>query len=278
MHLSDKKVATWLSQMGETMASGISPAEAAGLVGGLPERTQSALVEHFESGLSWGKAVESVLLFLTDTERSVLVAAEASGTLPTSIERLSEQRKQRAAFKVKMVLAMLYPFFIIHFAILIVPIQHIIDGDYGAYAKVLGMIYLPLWSFGGLMIIWSRIFPTQSRSLLRRVPLFGKYSLHRDMASLSETLAACGLAGLNLEYSWAMAASSVGSQRFLKLGESVLILIAQGKPVSDAFSEYRWLPQYFVQQHKVGERTGQLVDNLETVSYTHLTLPTNREV
>ena len=36
--------------------------------------------------------------------------------------------------------------------------------------------------------------------------------------------------------------------------------------MSDAFSEYRWLPQYFVQQHKVGERTGQLVDNLEKVA------------
>ncbi len=263
MRISDRKAAAWLSQMADSLASGITPAEAVGLVGGLPDAMSNALVNHFESGRSWSEAVDSILSFLTETERSILIASEASGTLSAGLERLAEKRQARIALKNKLFFALLYPTFIVHFAILIVPIQRIVDGEYEAYAMTLATIYLPLWGLGILALGAARVSPNVLRSIMRLVPMVRKYSMNRDMADLSESLAVCGMAGIGPEHSWALAIDAIGSRRFNRLGESVLTQIGQGNPASSAFSKHNWLPSVFAQQYKVGEKTGQLVTNLQ---------------
>lgn len=268
MHLSDNKAAAWLGQMADSLASGIVPAEAVGLVGGLPQDLNETLIKHFEKGRSWQDAVDTLLGFLSQTERALLVAAEASGTLSQGLERLAQRRRERVAFKRKLFFSMLYPAFIVHFAILIVPIQRITDGDILGYFTVALSIYLPLWALFLAGVAMFRAFPKAGRTAMRIIPLLGKYSMKRDMSDLSQTLAGCGLAGVKLEYSWALAIDAIGSKRFTLFGESVLAQIGQGRPASTAFSSFPWLPSNFVQQYKVGERTGQLVPNLEAVAAT----------
>lgn len=143
--LSDKRVSSWFFELSESLSAGFSPAESVGMADGIPKKIGISLSQRFEEGSSWTAALDAQCPFLQSGERSIIAAAELSGNLPVVFKELGEVTKEAASFQNRIKLAFLYPIVILHFAVLLFPLEYLIDGKIEAYLVSVGMILVPLW-------------------------------------------------------------------------------------------------------------------------------------
>ena len=82
----------------------------------------------FREGSSWSAAFDAQFPSLQSGERSIIAAAEILGNLPALFKELGEVRKEAASFQKRIKLASLYPIVILHFAVLLFPLEYLIEG------------------------------------------------------------------------------------------------------------------------------------------------------
>jgi|GEM_PF-706760 len=263
---SDSRVSSWFSQMADALRAGHSPSEAASLARGISSKTTSILVQRFEAGDGWEHVLEGECRFLSDSELSILVAASRSGGLPESMEMLAKAREFRMRSRRLMVLGLLYPLALLHFAIAIVPAQRLMDGAYANYVVSVLMILFPLWIFLFLGIIASKLFPAALGAALRFLPLLRGYAKLNSIALFANVLSASLRSGARIDEAWDLASRAAQSPQFTKLGGSVCRAILNGEEVGPLLSRSSWLPDDVLSGYRTAERSGNLEDFLMKLS------------
>jgi type IV pilus assembly protein PilC len=99
-----------------------------------------------------------------------------------------------------------------------------------------------------------------------RLPVFGKIWLKYQVALFARTLATLLTGGLPLVPSLETAARSISSRRVSKAVVSSITTVREGRPLADALSETRVIPDLATEMISVGEQTGALPAMLNSVS------------
>ncbi len=259
---SDKVVSQWLSQLSQSLASGIKPSQAIMVAETLHPQIVNEFAQCFARGMNWKGALEECGFFLSQSELAILGAAESSGTLPNAMEEISQAREEASKIKFRIKFALVYPVFVLHFAVLVIPIQFLFDGQFSKYLVSLLMIYLPLWTLALVAYIITKLFPAIAPRMLPLLPVISGYTKMRDLSLLCRTLAACIQAGMSLKESWAISSEVSINPKIARLGEAAMEEIGRGQPVSVALMKDKWLPESLKQMYRTGEESGNLDSTL----------------
>lgn len=261
--LSDKNVSSWFFELSDSLAAGFEATEAVKLADGIPRKRQEALVARFQGGSSWSDALAAECSFLESGERSILYAAEKSGSLAEAFKELGVFRKESATFKSRIRLASIYPLALLHIGAFVFPTDYLWKGEMEAYLVNVGMILVPLWCLAFLLIILFRVSPGFKKGLQHCIPIIRGFSINRDLARFCRTLSACIRSGVPIDASWQWALEAANSRRLDRDGGLVIRAIKAGNPAGEAMPEKGGFPRELRQLYKVGERTGALDENIE---------------
>lgn len=266
---SDKRISSWFFELSDSLGSGFSPAESAGMADGIPRVTREALKSRFESGSSWSDALAELCPFLQNGELSIITAAELSGNLPSVFRELGEVRKESASFQSRIKLAALYPLGILHLGALLFPANYLVEGKLEAYFISVGMIYVPLWVLISVLAIAFKVSPRFMKVAQSMMPIIRSYSINRDLSRFCRTFAACIRSGVPVETCWQWALDAADSARLEKEGQLAIRAIKEGRPASEAFSEKGGFPRDLRQLYRIGEKTGSLDVNISRAAETY---------
>lgn len=260
---SDKNVSSWFFGLSESLASGFEASEAVKLADGVSRKTQDALLARFEGGSSWSDALAEECGFLESGERSILYAAEQSGSLAEAFKELGAFRKESASFKSRIRLASIYPLGLLHVGAFVFPTAYLWESEIEAYFVGVGMILVPLWCLGLLLMILSSVLPGFEKGLQRCIPIIRGYSINRDLARFCRTFSVCIRSGMPIESCWRWGLDAANSRGLDRDGAAVIGAIKAGQSASEAMPEKGGFPRELRQLYKVGERTGALDENIE---------------
>lgn len=213
-----------------------------------------------------GETVDAVLAeaprWLPEVDRYVLSSAAQSGQLVETLLVLSHQHAFAGRQAAATLGATVYPLFLVHFAVLSLPVHVLIMESGAAYLRTVGPFLVPLWAVIALLA-WATIRRHWwLRALMRLVPLLRGYTKNRSVADLSFTLRAYLVAGETVDVAWFGAARACNDRRLRRLGEKVSAQARRGVPPGELIGKTRALPEDFVSLYQTGEQTGQLDENL----------------
>ncbi|MDQ8184156.1 type II secretion system F family protein [Pelagicoccus sp. SDUM812002] len=265
--LSDKNLADWLEQVADGLDAGLQASNAVGLAKRLPADKSDSLEAAFQNGEAWGDSLEFASLSLSYAELSILKASDLSGRLPVAMRRIATARRERAKVKRRMMLALAYPLFLLHFAALVFSITYLVDGDVSAFFVSAGMVIVPVWLLILFLVAGARLFPGSATSVMRYMPFFSGYRWSWEVGTMCEVLAAGFAAGMNVRQTWEIAAKAADSPKLYRLTDAMLEAISNGNKVSQAIANCgKRAPKGLAQLYRSGEETGTLAENLDAAA------------
>lgn len=265
--ISDSHLAAWFEQLADALDAGMNPVNAVALASALPGGASERITASLERGEDWISAFDGLSPSFTDAELAVLQAAERTGSLPSVLRRLAEARRDRAQTKRRLLVASLYPVFLLHFAAVVFSVTYLANGQLPAFFVSAGMIVVPFWLLVLFIYAMARLFPSAFKRLLRFVPLLRAYRRSRGMAQLCSTLAMSFRAGMSADDAWQAGIAAADNPQIDRMGEAALRAIANGQPASSGIAgNAEKLPGSFLQLYRGGETTGTLEQNLEAAA------------
>ncbi len=265
--LSDKRLAEWLEQVADGLDAGMQASNAVAMAKSLPAGISANLEAAFENGDGWGDSLEFARIPFRFAELSILRASEMSGRLPGAMRRIAEARRELAKVKRRMVFALAYPVFLLHFAAVIFSLKYLVNGDTPAFFVSAGMVIVPVWLGTGFIASGAKLYPGAARRVLRFLPIFSGYRKNWEAATLCEVLASGFAAGMDVTRSWEIAANAADSPRLFRVADAAVAAVATGSKVSAAIVACKKdAPLGFAQLYRSGEETGSLEENLEAAA------------
>lgn len=199
---------------------------------------------------------------MPEVDRHVLSSAAHSGQLLETLQVLAEKRLFAARQARKAGGAVIYPLFVVHFAMLVIPILVVGIGSFEAYLRMVLAMMLPLWAVI-IFLIWSvRRRHKWVGLIMRMIPLLRGYFQCRSIADLAFTIRAYLAAGDTVDVAWAGAGHVCETRRLRRLAEKISEKAGLGVAPGQQIETMRGLPEDFVSLYQTGELTGQLDENL----------------
>ncbi len=237
-------------------------------------QTRASLLR-IRAALDRGAPVGESLLagspLVSPLEACVFTASDRAGRLDTGLEHASQYHTAIAAARARIRSRLAYPAFVIHFALLVLPLP-LMFGENGGlipFLKAAGLAIAGLWLciFSIAVIVRALIAAAENGAaadrLLRAVPVFGK--LRSDFA-LARFCSAYHMqldAGVNVLASLEMSGAASGSAILRDAVASALPDVRAGGQVGPALEKTRAFPGSFIRAFAVGEQTGELDQELQ---------------
>jgi type IV pilus assembly protein PilC len=222
---------------------------------------------------------------------TTLLAGERSGTLQEVLERYVSFQRITLTFRKKLTTSLIYPVVLLvlvtalvtfMFAY-VVPQFALLYDQLGSKLPAMTVVLLNFSRWVNRNLIWMVVtaglvgfalyrFTLTERgqdfadNLRVRLPVFGKIWLKYQVALFARTLATLLTGGLPLVPSLETAARSISSRRVSKAVVSSITTVREGRPLADALSETRVIPDLATEMISVGEQTGALPAMLNSVS------------
>ncbi|MEO6787719.1 MAG: type II secretion system F family protein [Chthoniobacteraceae bacterium] len=237
-----------------------------------------------DSGRTVGEAMPAGTPLISPLEACVFVASDRAGRLDAGLEQASRYYAALAEARTRMRSRLAYPVFVVHFALLILPLPLVFapDGGLVSYFKAVGTAIGGLWLCVFLIAALVRALVSAATKhlvfdrLLSMVPLFGK--LRRSFA-LSRFCSAYHMqlnAGVNVLASLETSAAASGSAILRDAVLRALPTVRSGNQVGPALAATRAFPKTFVRAFTVGEETGELDHELQRLGADYQTTALRR--
>ena len=178
MAVSHKNLSRWYLEAGQSLDAGLNLAEALQNASGVPKKDSGAMAMKLHSGASFDSVLREAPAWLPATDRMILSAAARSGRAPDTFRKLSLRHKASAENLAKVAMSILYPLFIIHFAIFLLPIMTLVQfQDTGSvtfnvagYLKESLSLLAALWLIVGAIAFLVRIRSPVLRMVMNLMP------------------------------------------------------------------------------------------------------------
>jgi type II secretory pathway component PulF len=228
----------------------------------------SRWLDQLNQGATFGEALQSGGAWLPAFDVALLQAGEKSGRLPACFKLLGDYYQERARLLREMLSRLMYPLFLFHFAIFIMPIAQLFGaGGLRVYAKQTIGALLPLY-----LLVFIVAYAAQGkhgerwRGFLERIgrglPVLGRARHELALARLAAALEALLNAGVNVIEAWELAANASGSPALRRTVRSWRAQLEAGAPPSEALRRSRQFPELFANMYHTGEISGQLDETL----------------
>jgi type II secretory pathway component PulF len=234
------------------------------------------LLDSIQQGFTIHESLRALGSWLSEFDLALLSAGEQSGRMEECLRMLSVHYSNRAGLAREFVMALLYPLFLLHFAVFLFPfIEFFSTGDFIKYLIQTFGILIPLYAFTGLMI-----FAAQSRhgeswrafveELLHVIPVLGRARRELSVSRFASALEALISAGVTIIEGWQLAAAASGSPALVRVVGSWKQALADGNTPGELVSATRAFPEMFSSQYYIGETSGQLDQTLKRMArYYH---------
>jgi len=245
-----------LQQLARTSSSGQLRANASAAL--LDLQGGATLSESFARRPGWLPAFDIALLH----------AGERSGRLDTTFSMLAGFYQDRAAMARKLLGAVAYPVFLLHFAILILPFADLFkSGDIVTYlAKTVGVL-VPIYVLVAIGIFlsqgkrgeaWRSMFETLTAVL----PLIGAGRRSLAVARLSAALEALINAGVTILEAWPLAAAASGSPALIREVDGWRAQFGVERTPAEVLQSSTVFPEMFANLYTSGEISGSIDETL----------------
>jgi type II secretory pathway component PulF len=262
-------------QLAQLTAAGL------GLIGALqqlerspPARSYRQPIRHLLAGLAEGCSMSDALgqlprPWLPAFDAALLQAGERSGRLDACFRLLAEYYADRARVARQLISDLMYPVFLLHFAVFILPFPQLFlpGGDLAKYAlQTLGVL-VPIYAAVGLAVYAGQgRHGERWRGMLERVlhpvPVLGAARRCLALGRLSAALEALLSAGITVIEAWEMAAAACGSPLLRSLVFHWRPALEAGQTPSEAVIASGRFPDLFSSQYAAGEVSGKLDETL----------------
>jgi type IV pilus assembly protein PilC len=241
------------------------------------KRTAEQVMEGLVRGQNFTESLRASGRDVPEFDTSLIEAGEASGRIDQCFRLLADFYQERGRLLSTVITQLMYPVFLLHFAVLIFPTSLLADlvwkSEAGPFLinkiRTLIPIYLVL---GFILWLFGSNRGPRLRSGIERVMLMipGIGGLRRDLAlaRLSAALEALINAGVTIIEAWDLAARASGSQRIMRAVEENKPRLQTGELPSDAIETHSIFPELFVSSYRTGEISGKLDDALRRL-YRH---------
>src|SRR5664280_209329 len=214
------KRAEFYYQLNQLTAAGI------GLVAGLHQLQQTGrtyrepiqqVLQRLAEGQTFAQALRATPNWLPAFDITLIEAGEKSGRLDQSFRMLATYYSDRATTAKRMIAALAYPVFLMHFAVFIFPFPHFfLTGDLRAYLLQTLGILVPIYAlvFGLIYVMQSKHGETWRawiETVLHPIPVLGPARRYLALSRLAAALEALLSSGVTIVESWEMAAAASGS-------------------------------------------------------------------
>ncbi|HTL17293.1 MAG TPA: type II secretion system F family protein [Patescibacteria group bacterium] len=265
--------ADFYHQLGQLTAAGIPlPTALEHLRHNSPNRTYSRiasrLLEKLAEGCTFTDSLRAYGSWLPEFDIALLQAGEHSGRLDSCFRLLGDYYADRARLTRQVIADLMYPAFLFHFAIFILPFaQFFKTGNWliylaqtvgvliPIYALVLAVIYIAQSKHGESWRAWVE-------SLSRAVPVLGKARRHLALARLCSALEALLSAGVNILEAWELAGAASGSPALRRTILAWRPQVDAGQTPAEVVGASSEFPPLFANQYATGEISGKLEDTL----------------
>ncbi|MEO6751929.1 MAG: type II secretion system F family protein [Chthoniobacteraceae bacterium] len=275
MHSSEK--ASLFHELGQLVRTGTPFPKAieklTRLSGGQARTSLVRIRKALDGGASVGESLLAGIPLISSLEACVFTASERAGRLEHGLEEASQYHAALAGARARMRSRLAYPIFVIHFALLILPLPIAFSPEGGMvpFLKAAGATIGGLWLcvFIIAAVIRSSISAAEKSvgpdHLLRTLPLFGK--LRRDFA-LGRFCSAYHMqlnAGVNVLASLETSGAASGSAVLRDAILAAMPAVRAGGQVGAALEKTRAFPEPFLRAFAVGEETGELDRELQRI-------------
>jgi type II secretory pathway component PulF len=251
--------------LGQTLGTGLPLAKALEL-SPAPKNVRDHLVGKLMTGSDWGDALADAPPWLPIYHRAILTAAAASGRLPETLAELSAEAERAHSRKMQAIGASAYPFFLVHFAVLVVPIVELVNGSALVYARQVGGILVPVWAVLLGIVLWVKRAPASAFSTGMFFPGLRGWLRDGQISRLATLLEAQLSAGVEMPRAWHEGARSLRWKALRDLSTHIGDAARMGEPPSALFRRGGPLPDTFIQLYTSGEISGKLEDNLKSLA------------
>ena len=226
------------------------------------------ILKDLGEGSTLTEAVQAVGTWMPSFDIALVHAGEKSGRLPNVFKLLGDYYQERASLGRQAISALLYPAFLLHFAVFIFPFPTLFQtGDLGGYVWQISSILLPLY-----LVVFVLIYAAQGRHgegwrsllerILRFVPLVGKARSSLALARLSAALEGLINAGVPIIQAWELAAGASGSPALRRAVLGWRDEVSAGQTPAEVVRTRRIFPEFFSSLYHTGEISGKLDDSL----------------
>lgn len=230
------------------------------------------ILDHLQQGNSFSSALELVGNWMSPFDKALLDAGEKSGRLDECFKMLADYYEATTKRIRQVIGRMMYPVGLLHFALLIFPLDKlkglVLDGNVNAFLMQKLGTFIPayLLCFGFLVLLQSKRFSFWRSTLefiLGLVPFIGGARKAVALGRLTSALEALINAGVNIIDSWEMAAEASGSPRIERaVGKWRPHIESGAQTPGDMLQATNVFPDVFASIYKTGELSGQLDDAL----------------
>ncbi len=198
----------------------------------------------------------------------MIEAGEKSGRLESSFRLLGDYYADRARVANEVIFRLLYPIFLLHFAVLTFGIVAFFQPT-----KWKTFLLPPLGFLAfAYVLTFTLLYATQSRHgemwrscveyFLRPFPLFGSARKSLALSRLAGALEALLSAGITIIEAWELAATACGSPALKRTVLAWRPYLDAGQTPAEVVSASPRFPELFANQYAAGEISGKLDDTL----------------
>lgn len=249
------------------------------------------IVGGVESGLSFRDALAKYPKAFSSLWINMVETGEASGNLPIVLDRLAHYLETRAAFKRKIVSAMIYPFILMivasaaitFFLLYIVPkfteIFKSFDTTMPVPTQILIFVSAALrknflvlfFAIGGIIFSVNKYIKTRrGKSLfdnfILRIPLFSEFFRLSEIEKFCSSMSTLLESGVPILYALEISESSSNNTVVQDIIRNVRDKVREGRPLMEPMEESGFFPPMVSQMVNMGEEIGELDKMFKKVS------------
>jgi type II secretory pathway component PulF len=229
----------------------------------------SQWLEELSRGHTVSESILRIGKWIPSFDVALIDAAERSGRLDACFKLLAVYYRERAQMARQMISDMMYPLFILNFAILVFPLIALVSPG-GTVTRFLLMtvgIAVPLYAAVFLIIYacqgrHGREWRSMIENILGRVPMLGTARQDLALARLATALESLISAGVPIITAWELAATASGSPALDRTVQGWKAPLEQGSTPSDLMAKSERFPELFSNLYHTGEVSGTLDQSL----------------
>ena len=236
--------------------------------GGPARPARAALVARLGAGEGLDAELRAIR-WLPPVDVELLAAGAAAGRLPAACRQLAAHHEGVARLSTRAALATLYPLAVVHLGAVVLPLRQLVSASFGAYARSVAMVLVPLWLAGAAAGVVLGRHAAVRRRVLACLPWAAGYQRARDLSVLATVLEGHVANGLSPVAAWRAAGRATGAPALEALGLHLAAEAEAGRAPGAALAREAAVPAEFAQQYRAGEQSGRLDESLAWLARRH---------
>jgi type II secretory pathway component PulF len=242
------------------------------------QKTFRGLIQHLQSGLTFGESMVQVQGWMPEFDVSLLSVGEQSGRLDASFKQLATYYAFRASIIRETINSLITTLATLHVFLLVFPLPYLVQFAMGIlngnYVACIPFIIQKVEVFGAAYgAVFLLIYACQGKhgerwralveAIEQLIPILRTALRYLALSRLSAALESLIRAGVNIIEGWQMAAVASGSPQLREEISSWKAPLVAGATPSEMINQSKCFPDMFANLYNTAEISGQLDETLD---------------